>query len=217
MLVELFGIPGAGKTTLVNAAAKRSRVVTRHELSAIWNGRSRLERAVHLIRSYLRPIAAIRAATFAFDARLTRAESFRRFARLLPKADWLRAQHGMILLDQGPLQELWSTLYASDCLHPEEAELSSLIASIYSGLDTLVMFIELNPQVASARIARRSHGHSRFDELEDAELGAGIARGAQLAQRISEAARRAGLRVETLDGAAPIEVLVNALVASVTE
>lgn len=35
-LVELFGAPGAGKTTLATAAIDRAEVLTRHELAAIW-------------------------------------------------------------------------------------------------------------------------------------------------------------------------------------
>jgi len=39
MLIELFGIPGAGKSTLVKAAAEQANVRTRHQILDSWNDR----------------------------------------------------------------------------------------------------------------------------------------------------------------------------------
>ena len=67
-------------------------------------------------------MGALAAATrLAIKARIATAESIFRLTRLLAKRDWLAAQSGVILLDQGFLQDLWSMLMAANanCANPK--------------------------------------------------------------------------------------------------
>lgn len=215
MLVELFGIPGAGKSTLVDAASERARVCTRQDLSASWRRRPLFERSTHLLRSYLQLPRSWRALRFAFHARIANYHSLRRLLRAVAKSDLMRSQGGTVLLDQGLLQELWSILYAQGRIEPDPELLSPLIRSLYSGIDARILFVDVDSATAARRIAGRSHGHSRLDGLADRETRDHLERTAELPRRIIEAARLAGLQVELVDGSAPLDEQADAVIAAV--
>jgi hypothetical protein len=132
-------------------------------------------------------------------------------ARLIAKTDWLKSQRGLVLLDQGFLQDLWSILYMTGCAHPEPAAVAPFIRSIYDGVDAHIVFLDVKPQTAAARVGGRTHGHSRLDGLPEAELEASLTRAAQLPLRIVEAASAAGLQIVSLDGSKPNDALVAQL------
>ena len=214
MLIEFFGIPGAGKSTLVKAASEHADVRTRHQISDSWNHRSLIDRSANLARSYLKLDRIGRVMRFAAGARIANGDSLRRLLRLVGKMDRLRLENGTVLLDQGPLQELWSILYANGSGGTSTKRLAALIRSLYAGMETCILFIDVDPRTASERIGGRSHGHSRLDGLSDREIRDELARTAHLPAQIIEAAILAGLQVKVLDGSAPVEELVSATVAA---
>ena len=55
MLVELFALPGSGKTTVASAAAQRSGATTRKDLSAAWAEISALRRAAYIGWAFANP------------------------------------------------------------------------------------------------------------------------------------------------------------------
>ncbi len=217
MLIELFGIPGAGKSTLVKAAAEQANVRTRHQILDSWNDRPLLGRSADLARSYLKLGRLGHALRFAADARIANGDSLWRLLRVIGKTDRLRSERGTILLDQGSLQELWSILYANGSLARDPKILARLIGSLYDGLNASILFIDVDPQTASRRISGRSHGHSRLDGLSDRQIRDDLARSANLPAQIIEAATLGGLNVTVLDGAAPVETLVSATVEAVLQ
>lgn len=211
MLVELFALPGAGKTTVASATANSPLVTTRKDLSASWATHSPLQRAVHVARGFA-SLGALAAATrLAIKARIATAEGMFRLMRLLAKRDWLAAQSGVILLDQGFLQDLWSMLVAAnaDCADPKL--LSPLIRALYEGIDAKIVVIDVDPQTAAARVEGREGGHSRFDGLAAVELRTSLKSASELQRQIIEAARLAGLAVHKINGSAAPEVMTEEL------
>jgi hypothetical protein len=128
---------------------------------------------------------------------------------VIAKSEWLQSQRGLVLLDQGFLQDLWSALCVSETQLPEPAQISPFLQSVFPGANTTILFIQVNADIAFDRIARRSNGHSRLDSLPRTDLRAWIDRTAQLPLAIVNGARAAGLRVVTLDGSEGIDVLVE--------
>ena len=212
VLVELFGAPGAGKSTLTTAAAERARVVTRHQMSEAWNRLPKRRRAAFLARSALDHRSVVHAMSLVIRGRLTNGDSIFRLGRLIAKRDWLASQTGVVLLDQGGLQELWSALYSSDVDRPDHRLLTNLIMSLYRGIDTRIIVVAVDPHTAAARIGGRPDGNSRFDRLPAAELLDSQSRTVDLQRRIVDAATAAGLAMTTLDGSVPAATLVDRLV-----
>src|SRR5829696_5837949 len=160
LLVELFALSGAGKSTVVEALSKQVLVTTRKNLSAEWDHRPALQRLAHVGRafgSFGRIAAAVR---FGMGARLDSWEGLSRLVRLVAKTEWLRSRSGVVLLDQGFLQDLWSILLSSKFACADPALLCSLIRVLYEGIDATIVVLDVDADTASARVAARTHGNS---------------------------------------------------------
>ena len=213
LLVELFGQPGAGKTTLVRAAAAGSGLRGRASLGAAWKQRSSLDKAAFFTRAILSPACLVRAIRLAIGARLFHRDSLSRLARLVIKCHWVRSQTGLLLMEEGHLQDLWSVFYSAGKLEPEPRLLTPLIRCLYRDVEVQIVFLEVDRQSAFDRIRARRHGKSRFDQLAKEELRKQLAASAQLPYKLAEAARLAGLKVERLDASLPVEETVHLLSA----
>src|SRR5689334_8113724 len=104
-LFELFGAPGAGKTTLSNALAAEFEVRTRHQLAAVWRKEPLFTRIAHIARAFARGDCVSGAVSLALRCRLGR-KSRSHLLRVLTKTEWLASRREVILLDQGFLQDL---------------------------------------------------------------------------------------------------------------
>lgn len=207
-LVELFGVPGAGKSTVAAAAGEGTGLLSRADLSRSWSRCSwatKLANGGRAVMNYQMLAAAV---GLSRKTLLNSPESLLRLARLVVKSQWLRSQRGGILLDQGLLQELWSIHYASGSFDPDPKRLRPLIRAIYGELEPCIVFIDVDEQTAASRIAGRAGGDSRLDGLPEAELAAGIVRAAELSRAILRAAQAAGMRTQVIDGAVPVEQVV---------
>lgn len=213
LLVELFGQPGAGKTTLVRAAAPGSELRGRASLGAAWKQQSSLDKATFFARAILKPACLAHAIRLAISARLFHGDSLSRLARLVIKSHWVRSQTGLLLMEEGHLQDLWSIFYSAGQLDPEPRLLAPLIRCLYRDVEVQLVFLEVDPQSAFDRIRARPHGKSRFDQLAEEELRKQLAASAQLPYKLAEAARLAGLKVERLDASLPAEETVHLLSA----
>jgi hypothetical protein len=217
LLVELIGQPGAGKTTLARAATAGSELHTRGELGSAWAHLPILTKASLFGRAILDGACLARAIQLALGARLFRGDSLSRLFRLLIKSHWIRAQSGRLLLEEGCLQDLWSIYYSAGRWEPEPRQLAPLIRCLYRGVRARLVFLEVDPQRAFDRIRGRTHGKSRLDRLAEADLRQHLANTAQLPHKLADAARLAGLGVETLDASLPVETTVRRLRAVMQE
>ncbi|RYD60823.1 MAG: hypothetical protein EOP84_36490, partial [Verrucomicrobiaceae bacterium] len=190
-VLEFFALPGAGKSTVVSAFGKKVIVTTRQDLTEQWANSSKLQRIAHVGRAFgnLRLLNA--AVRFCLGARLYTRDSMFRLIRLVAKTEWLQSRSGLVLLDQGFLQDVWSILLSSKAARAEPELLHSLIRLLYDGIDVTIVVLEVDSKTASARVSGRTNGGSRFDNLPEGQLRSSIAASSGLQRQIVEAARLA--------------------------
>jgi hypothetical protein len=209
-IVELFGLPGAGKTTITKGLALGN-MATREQVSTAWRNQSVFQRAAIAGKvlpdlDWMRSIFAL-----AIHTPLTKSESLMRLARLAVTKPWLRSQAGDLLFDQGLLQRLWSIFYTEGVNDPPHAPLTRLLSQFYQGMEVQIVMIEVSPELAAQRVHGRSVGSSRLDELTEKAVRAELHNTAGLPSALLGAAREAGFSVVTLAGSAPPEELVARL------
>lgn len=211
LVVELLGQPGAGKTTLAHAAAKMSKTMGRAELGAAWRQLPAMRKGLVLWQAIRNGACLARATRLVFGEPLLRWDSIARLARLLVKSHWTRSQSRPLLLEEGALQDLWSIYYSAGKMEPDPQLLAPLVRCLYRNVNARIVLLQVEPTIAFDRIRGRLDGKSRLDPLPEAELWRRLAGTAQLPHRLADAARLAGLQVETLDVSRPVETSVSRL------
>ena len=211
--MELFALPGAGKSTVSEAFAKQALVTTRKDLTAEWANSSALQRLAHVGRAFGNYRLLTAAVRFGVGARLNTRESQFRLMRLVAKTEWLRSRSGVVLLDQGFLQDVWSIFLSSKTACADPALLCSLIRSLYERIDATIVVLEVDSETASARVSARTPGASRFDSLPEGQLRSSIEAASGLQRQIVESARLAGLPVLIVDASPPAQVVTDRLLA----
>jgi hypothetical protein len=199
---ELFSLPGGGKSTAVRAV-DRPDLLTRHEVTDGWQRCSRTGKARTVARGLSRVRRIAPAARLAIAASLVERECLVRLTRLLIRAEWLRAQSGEALFDQGLLQGIWSILLASGRADVDPTLLSKLLRSLYEGMQVRILHIDISPREAARRIVGRPNGHSRLDGRPADEIRRILERADRLPRSILTAATMAGLEIVSLDGEMP--------------
>lgn len=214
MVIELFGIPGSGKSTLAAAAAKKVEFATRGDISCQWARRSALEKFAALAVWHARPFRSVLVLQFAIAMRLTSMQGWKRLSKILAKSRRLRSANAKVLLDQGLLQELWSILYASRKTTIDPGLAVPLVRLLYEGMDARLIYVEIDPAIAAARIARRRHGNSALDGLDNNEIEERLVLAHPLPTALVAAAEQAGITVLRVDGAGPTEAIAEAVAAT---
>jgi adenylate kinase family enzyme len=212
-LVELFALPGAGKSTVAEAFARQALVKTREDLSAEWANSSALERLAHVGRAFGKHRRLQAAMRLAAGGRLYTWESQSRLMRLVIKAEWLRSRSGAVVLDQGFLQDIWSIFLSGKSMSADPDLLCTLVRSLYEGIDTRIVVLDVDPTTASARVSARTHGVSRFEHMPERQRLTALEAASGLQQQIMEAARAAGLPVVVIDGSLPAAAVTDQLLA----
>lgn len=217
IVVELFGLPGAGKSTICAGIDPALVDITRSQITGAWNNRSLAGRALVGLQS-LGDIAWLRSVLrFVREKPLSERESWRRLARLIGMKHRLRTHDGVVLLDQGVLQALWSIFYTEAEFDTDLQHLSGVLRSFYDGIDAHIVAVQVPPDIAASRVDSRSTGTSRLDRLSEDRVLAELEQVGELSQSILRAARAAGLRVTLLDGTQPVAELVAQLEAILAE
>ncbi len=211
LLLEMFGSPGAGKTTIARAAAAGSERRGNADLAQAWKAQSRSAKVSLVARALLDAGTIALAARVALGAPLLRKNSLLRLFRLLIKSHWIRSQRERLFLEEGMLQDLWSIFYSAGLMRPDSHLVSPLVRSLYQRVDASIIYVDVDPQTAFARIRGRAHGKSRLDRLSDAELRSALEESLQLSRDLVAAAQAAGLVVGMLDASRPIDDSVHQL------
>lgn len=190
MIIELAGLPGAGKTTLCKA------------LKYPAGGKG----SVSLLQ--LRADGAFRRAARSLLCLAASARPLRinRFTRAINAAVLLRHYQpgtGLIVLDQGMVQKVWSLLADADA-YPAEA-LDRLLSDLVPFAPDHLVWLETPLDLAVTRMGRRPDGNSRYDDLPEDDARRLLTGRADLLRTIAETyAAKAGLSLFILDGTADV-------------
>lgn len=215
-LIELFGLPGAGKSTTVNSLTAEGSPLA-DELSQpeplkyrVLSRPRRLAMQLRLHRRLLPlAVAAYRMAIFqrrpsaaaarGVPALLVDAERLSHASRQLAPGQWC-------VFKQGPLQQLRAVIARAG--HPNERAvarvLTELQASIRPSADWVVVHLDTSAETATARVGQRPGALGRYDRMTpERRLAELRAERAAQDQIVGLLRRRWIARVERLDGELP--------------
>lgn len=176
VVVELVGLPGAGKSTL---AARLLEELTalgydcagRELLRA--NGERSVLAKVEEIRFWLRHFVLLRSVVLAILAAGASGPEARRHAARLGR--WAsgferlnHAGHEIVLLDQGVVQQAWSSLFRAPSGRSRLLQLLDLILRDAPARLTFV-YCDVPLDMALQRIAARPEGRSAFDGMDQVQ------------------------------------------------
>ncbi len=193
VIIELAGLPGAGKSSLCAGLAvphieRRDIAMTRLQPGRdLW----RFASAAMRLCFTTRPLSLNRLGRAVEIVTVTR-----HYRRDVPLP---------VVIDQGLAQKLWSMLIETQT-HSEPA-LAAAVAALRPFAPDVLVWIEVPPEVTAQRIAARRDGKSRFDALDPGEIAHRLEPLRTLYQTILDLfARRTATRIVRLDGMAPLEV-----------
>jgi hypothetical protein len=216
-VVELFGLPGAGKTTVVSGLRLPPGAILREDMASARKALP-LNQLVRLILSTLKEWRWLWALTrLALQAPIRHREGLDRLIRLAVVRTWMRKQSDLIVLDQGPLQALWSIFYTEGRTRPPRQALVRVISLLYADINVQLIEIAVPPDIAATRITIREQGNSRLDGLPLAVARRKLEACAELPADLIAAAREAGLFVHSLPGDNPPAILRRAVQALVDQ
>ncbi|RZV33660.1 MAG: hypothetical protein EX262_06510, partial [Sphingomonadaceae bacterium] len=164
-MVELFGLPGAGKTTLTNRLVLPGEFRRREDLSRALRTQSVPQYVLLALRTLADWRWLLALAILALKTPIWRRESLQRLVRIALQKTWMNSQSGLVVLDQGPLQSLWSIFFTEGVSDPPMSALSRVLRHLYSGIDIAVFEIDVDPGLAARRVDLRDVGNSRLDDL----------------------------------------------------
>jgi len=117
------------------------------------------------------------------------AKDARRLAKIAAELRFYeREATGPLVIDQGMIQKLWSTLHGRR--HYSAAALDRLMASFAPSAPDLMVVVGTPPEVASARLDARRHGNARLQRLPPSERLPGLVAGQARYELLLELYRR---------------------------
>ena len=190
VIIELAGLPGAGKSSLCAGLA-----VSHLERRDIAMTRVKPGRDLWRFAG-----AALR---LCFTTRPLSLNRLGRAFEIVTVMRYYRRDHRLpVVIDQGLAQKLWSMLIESRT-HSEPA-LAAAVAALKPFAPDVLVWIEVSPEMASRRIAARPDGKSRFDALNPPDIARRLEPLRALYETILDLfARHTAARIVRLDGTAP--------------
>lgn len=221
LIVELVGLPGAGKSTIAAETLSRlrragHRVRAREELAA---ATSRGTRALRLVGSWARhPALLTGALAIASGGGSLGASRFRHAIKLAAWAPRLGGMAGdqTVLLDQGMVQQAWSALLRAP---KRTAQVDALLQAVVriAGARLVFVYCDLPAELAASRIAGRDTALSSFDRVPAAAARRMLAaEEASLRALFQRAVQVPGARQMVVDASRPVSENA-ALIAAVIE
>ena len=218
VLIECFGLPGSGKTTLCTSLRHELGYLTTDDVRIHWWQKTTLLQKLKLLAGVFLEAGLWRSVTrAAWRLGVWKSPDGARRLATLP---FLRARTRMFLdastlaLDQLLIQEVWSALVSARNLEPDSDLLADLLTALYRDIDVLLVCLHIDAPEAAERVAGRTVGYSRFDGLGAQAVAQRLAPTAGLVDRISDAAELSELRVRRLDARRqPSQLLEDAISA----
>lgn len=150
MIIELAGLPGAGKTTVCDLVAQPHGSKGDVPFSAMRPSRPLLRATWHIL-------------VLCLTARPFRLQRLQRAFNLVVFLRHYVHHERCILLDQGIVQKLWSIL--ADAEFHSDARLEAVICGLSPFAVDHVVWLEIPLEAAARRIDSRHDGRSRYDAM----------------------------------------------------
>jgi thymidylate kinase len=191
IVIELAGLPGAGKTSICEQVG--GRFLGRGDI-----GIARLRPSRELWRV---SVAVLR---LAFSIRPFSPTRIGRAFDLIAFLRYYMRNCGLpVIVDQGLVQKLWSTLIESQSY--SDSALEDTVDALAPFAPDVLVFLEIPPDVAAERIAARVGGNSRFDLQSESQIASRLRPlSAQYAKLLGLVAHNRDICVLNLDGTAPV-------------
>jgi len=215
ILIECFGLPGCGKTTLAETLAPELGYWTTRDVREHWHGRVAFSGKLGFVCGVLTQWRIWRALFWsAFTLKAWRSlDALYRLATLPFLAARVRRTlmtHGVIA-DQLLAQECWSVLLSAGNRAPDVGGLADLMRALYAGMPTRLVVFDIGASEAAIRIAgRTAHAYSRFDGMDVRTITAHLEQTRIMTGGIVRAARAAGLDVVKIDASGSRAALADA-------
>jgi hypothetical protein len=222
LVVELIGLPGVGKTTLVQGLASvmhqgKPTFLDRMQFNQ-WSARQpRLKRWSWMVIHFWELLRALFwGGLFCISFERKDRASFARLIRPLRMLMFQRMfcsddSRGYLLLDQAIVQQIWSISVFSNRFN--QCLLRKYLSSFTGELkeNTLYVFIQSTPGLASERVSHRDNGDSRFESLDVLEREKLFIEGAEVMGILIEILERLGCRVMRLNAEDDVAIKVKQL------
>lgn len=204
LVVEFVGLPGAGKTTIahqvIDELTARGYRCFGHSTLSSPEGRekrsggvsSKLSTLGRLVSSCLahRRIAAD-ALDYTVRVNPLGILGLQRLLKFLIRLDFVRelmeGDYDVLVLDQGPIQNLWS-IATTGRAPASSDQLARVLRDVLDEVRPHVVLVDVEPDLAFERVAVRSTMRSRFDRMPPSEAEALLARHGALFGRLVELA-----------------------------
>ncbi len=176
LVVEFFGLPGAGKTFVQSAMLEDLKttslnVCTRADMFSFYNQKNKLYKVKAVLRKpcfYLRFLCA-----FVFSSSLTLFLNSTARKRIKYAINYplyinlyiMTVKPDILFLDRASIQNYWSLWFGRK--KPSYNLLMKLIKMTNSIVETKYVFCMIDAETASERIIARPHGRSRFDTINN--------------------------------------------------
>ena len=229
LVIEFIGLPGAGKTTIAQNVIEELTVAGYRcfGLSTVSNPESiekksggffgKLQTLYHFLRScvmYRR--LAIHALLYTWQVNPFNLVGLRRFFILIVRLNYIKTvmneNYDLLVLDQGPIQNVWSI--ATTGRQPKSDKyLQQLLKSILDEVSPLVIKVEIETDLAHARITKRPTMRSRFDRMSPSMAEALLSRhGMVFAELVDLIDRFKGTSHLNVHGDQPVQTNTNLIV-----
>lgn len=221
LVVEFIGPPGAGKTAVAHeviaqlegagyrcfghSKASAPESIDKKSGGTVSKLKTLVGLAVLCLKHRQLAFAALR---YTQAIRPRNVASLRRLFILLSRFGFVRGVmfegYDFLILDQGPLQNIWSIGTTGDG-RPADRDLLRVVRTVVEDLAPIVVLVEVDAELASERVANRPTMRSRFDHMSRSKARECLAQHEELFSRLFEFAGRVGSPEGVrLDGSRPI-------------
>lgn len=228
VLVEFLGLPGSGKTTLVNAiqpvlSSQGLRVATKVDLH---NWKRDQHRLINLNLLFKRPLRTFKH-LFNIWMFLCSLDSFKNvgFKRALTgvlinlqlDAFISDRDFDVILMDQGALQNLWSITAFSSKFSKKSLQTCVNDGTDLKYLDTLYVNVTTTPELSATRLEERNLSDGRFDLLDNNHRYAAIKKSHEVMTVLLDMANNVNKSALTVDASEPVQNKASIIVSKINE
>lgn len=178
VVVEFFGLPGAGKTTIYNILSSELQndghdIAHRIDFIQWHNEQLFMSKLTMALNNPMWLWHCIKHCLAGSSELVYEKDSWPRILRTIFKDIYIKEyiSHclpGIVMFDQLTIQNIWSTWAGKK--HPSRKLLRDLVSHIDLLLQKKYVYCKIGPEKAKIRISNRTHGGSRFDKLSLGEL-----------------------------------------------